>query len=279
LYRLEVDLQAVVDLAGAQVLPDALADADFGLDDLTVTQASGEAAQYLGRERILVPSTAGDGKVLAVFIDRLLPESRVDDIDFEIWTEEVVNQALGMAANPVSAPSNRLARPVKRKEDSMHRRLIGALSIGALLFASLLVAGCGSSSSTTTTTTAAISKAEFVSKGNAICLAGNKKEKAETMAFYKKIGISEKEAPSKAQANELVETVLAPGIQSQIDSVKALGAPSGEEQQVTSALESAQETLNKIKAKPEQLFSNQNPFKATGEQLHALGLTQCASES
>ncbi len=87
LYRLEVDLQAVVDLTGAQVLPDALADADFGLDDLTVTQAIGEAAQYLGREGILVPSAAGDGKVLAVFIDRLLPESRVDDIDFEIWTE------------------------------------------------------------------------------------------------------------------------------------------------------------------------------------------------
>ncbi len=161
----------------------------------------------------------------------------------------------------------------------MHRRLIGPLSVGALLFAGLLVAGCGSSSSsTTTTTTAAISKAEFVAKGNAICAAGTKKEEAGFMAFAKQHGISEKEEPTKAQQAELVETVFAPNIQSQIDSVKALGAPSGEEQQVTSALETAQETLNKVKAKPELAFSEQNPFKATGEQLHALGLTQCAKE-
>lgn len=87
LYRLEVELQAVVDLTGAQTLPGALADVDFGSDNLAVTQAIGEAAQYLGREGILAPSAAGDGKVLAVFIDRLMPESRVDDVDFEVWNE------------------------------------------------------------------------------------------------------------------------------------------------------------------------------------------------
>jgi hypothetical protein len=162
----------------------------------------------------------------------------------------------------------------------MHRRLMGAAPIGALLFAGLLVAGCGSSSSsTTTTTTAAISKAEFVAKGNAICVAGNKREEAEFMAFAKKHGISEKAEPTKAQQTELVETVFAPNIQTQIDSVKALGAPSGEEQKVTSALETAQEALNKVKAKPEIAFSKPSPFKATGEQLHALGLTKCAKET
>lgn len=87
LYRLEVELQAVVDLTGAQAFPEALADVDFGSDNLAATQAIGEAAQYLGREGILAPSAAGDGNVLAVFIDRLMPDSRVDDIDFEVWTE------------------------------------------------------------------------------------------------------------------------------------------------------------------------------------------------
>jgi hypothetical protein len=160
----------------------------------------------------------------------------------------------------------------------MHRRLIGALSVGALLFAGLLVAGCGGGSSSTTTT-AAISKAEFVTKGNAICVAGNKKQEAEFMAFAKEHGISEKEEPTKAQQAELADAVFVPNVQSQIDSVKALGAPSGEEQQVTSALETAQEALNEVKAKPEIAFGKPSPFKATGEQLHALGLTQCAKES
>ncbi|MGA8746320.1 MAG: hypothetical protein WB507_10705 [Solirubrobacterales bacterium] len=160
----------------------------------------------------------------------------------------------------------------------MHRRFMGALPIGALLFAGLLVAGCGSSSGTTTTT-AAISKAEFVAKGNGICAVGNRKQEVEVMAFAKKHGISEKQEPTKAQQSELVDAVFVPSVQSQIDSVKALGAPSGEEQQVTAALESAQEALNEVKAKPELAFTKPSPFKAAGEKLHALGLIQCAKES
>jgi RES domain-containing protein len=84
-YRIEVDLQAVIDLTFPVSLPAPLADLDLSSDELTGTQAVGEAAQYLGREAILAPSAAGEGRVLAVFIDRLLPESRVEDIDFEIW--------------------------------------------------------------------------------------------------------------------------------------------------------------------------------------------------
>jgi hypothetical protein len=160
----------------------------------------------------------------------------------------------------------------------MHRKLMGALPIGALLFAGLLVAGCGSSSSSTTTT-AAITKAEFVAKGNASCVANQKKQQAEITAFVKKLGINEKEEPTKAQQKEIVDSVYVPNVQNQIDYVKGLGAPSGEEQQVTAALDSAQETLNKVKADPELAFAKQSPFKATGEMLHALGLTQCAKNS
>ena len=87
IYRLAVELQAVVDLTHSELLPQVLADIDLISDDLTGTQAIGEAAQYLGREAILAPSAAGQGNVLAVFIDRLLPESRVVDVDFEVWTE------------------------------------------------------------------------------------------------------------------------------------------------------------------------------------------------
>jgi RES domain len=87
LYRIEVDLQAIIDLTEPRALPEGLASLDFRSDNLTTTQAIGEAAQYLGREGILAPSAAGDGKVLAVFIDRLMPDSRVDDVDFEVWNE------------------------------------------------------------------------------------------------------------------------------------------------------------------------------------------------
>jgi hypothetical protein len=160
----------------------------------------------------------------------------------------------------------------------MRRRLICGLSLVAALIVGVCVAGCGSSSSTTTETTAAISKAEFVAMGNAVCVKGEKAQETEINAYVKKHGL-EKKKPTKAQNVELVETVLAPNIQSQIDGVKALGAPSGEEQQVSSALELSQQTLEKIEASPELAFGKENAFAAAGKQLHALGLKECAPNS
>jgi RES domain-containing protein len=87
IYRLEAELQAVLDLTEPAALAPALAELDLSSEDLSATQAVGEAAQYLGREAILAPSATGAGLVLAVFIDRLLPESRVEALDFEEWAE------------------------------------------------------------------------------------------------------------------------------------------------------------------------------------------------
>lgn len=88
IYRLEVELQAVVDMTRPASLTPTLAGLDLSAENLSATQAVGEAAQYLGREAILAPSATGAGLVLAVFIDRLLPESRVEDVDFEEWTKD-----------------------------------------------------------------------------------------------------------------------------------------------------------------------------------------------
>ncbi len=162
----------------------------------------------------------------------------------------------------------------------MRGRMICGLALMAALIVGVCVAGCGSSNSTTTTeTTATITKAEFVAKGNAVCIKGEKAQEAEINAYAKKHGFNENQQPTKAQNAELVETVLVPNIQSQIDGVKALGAPSGEEQQVNSALELSQQTLEKIEANPELAFGKEDPFAAAGKQLHALGLKECAPNS
>lgn len=160
----------------------------------------------------------------------------------------------------------------------MRRRMICGLVLMAALVVGVCVAGCGSSNSTSTETTAAISRAEFVAKGNAVCVKGEKAQEAEINAYVKKHGLTNKK-PSKAQEAELVETVLVPNIQSQINGVKALGAPSGEEQQVSSALELSQQTLEKIEANPELAFGKSDTFAAAGKQLHALGLKECAPNS
>jgi hypothetical protein len=160
----------------------------------------------------------------------------------------------------------------------MRKRLICGLALTAWPIVGICVAGCGSSSSTSTQTTPSISKAEFVAKGNAICVKGEKAQEAETDAYVKKHGLENKK-PTKAEQAEMVKTVFAPNIQSQIDGVRALGAPSGEEQQVESAIEISQQTLDEAKANPSLFFSNENLFAAAGKQLHALGLAACAPNS
>jgi hypothetical protein len=160
----------------------------------------------------------------------------------------------------------------------MRSRTICGLAVIAAFAVGVCVAGCGSSNSTSTETTAAISKAEFVAKGNAVCAKGEKAQEAEINAYVKKHGLESKK-PTTAQQAELVETVLVPNIQSQINGVKALGAPSGEEQQVSSALELSQQTLEKIEANPGLAFGNKDTFAAAGKQLHALGLEKCAANS
>jgi uncharacterized lipoprotein YajG len=161
----------------------------------------------------------------------------------------------------------------------MRRRVICGLALMAALIVGVCVAGCGSSSSSTSTeTTATISKSEFVAKGNAVCVKGEKAQKTEINAYVKKNGL-ETQKPTKAQNVEIAETILVPNIQSQINGVKALGAPSDEEQQVSSALELSQQSLEKIEANPELAFGKKDVFAAAGKQLHALGLKECAPNS
>lgn len=162
----------------------------------------------------------------------------------------------------------------------MRRRLIYGTAMAAVLIVGACVAGCGSSSSTTTTeTTASIDKAEFVKQGNAICSKAEEAQEAEINAYAKEHGLKEEQEPTKAQQTEIAEAVSIPNIQSQINGVKALGAPSGEEQQVSAALEAAQQALDKAKANPTLLFGNEDIFAAAGKQLHALGLKECAPNS
>ena len=157
-------------------------------------------------------------------------------------------------------------------------RLTLGLALVLVLIAAVCVAGCGSSSSTIETT-AALSKAEFLAKGNAVCVKGEKAQNAEVNAYVKENGLANKK-PSAAQEAKMVETIVAPNIQGQIDGVKALAAPSSLEKQVDTAIELAEEGLEEVEANPSKAFGNgPSPFAAAGKELHAVGLTQCAPNS
>jgi len=145
--------------------------------------------------------------------------------------------------------------------------LTGMLILGAG------AAGCGSSNKSTsasTTTIASITKAEFLAKGNAICTQGNQKLGAAQSALPNN--------PSHAQITAFVKSAFGPGIQSQIDEIRALGAPPGEHGTVTSILNVAQTDLSKIESNPALLASGP-PFVDFAKLAHSYGLTACARNS
>jgi hypothetical protein len=150
----------------------------------------------------------------------------------------------------------------------MRRSFHAGLSLLAILSLALAISACGSSSSDTTTT-AALSKSEFLKKGNAICAKGNKQINqvaAQTFTKNKK--------PTSAQLKQFTAQV-APLIQKQIDGVKALGAPAGDSAKVNQVTSEAQAALDKVKNDP-QAFLHGDPFKKANQAAKAYGLNACA---
>jgi hypothetical protein len=172
----------------------------------------------------------------------------------------------------------RLKRTSASRHFPLPSRLTGVVGVAATLAAGLVATGCGGSSSSTakSTTAPALSKAQFLAQGNAICTQGQQKLGAAQKALEKAIG---NHAPTPAQTTAYVNAAFAPSIQSQIDGIRALGAPSGEQATITSMLDIAQTDLDHVKSNPTLLTGNSNPFANFAQLAHSYGLTACAAKS
>src|SRR5262249_31013499 len=143
------------------------------------------------------------------------------------------------------------------KEPHLNKRPFALLA--CLVPFSLIAAGCGSSDNTeTTATTAALTKAQFLKQGNAICAEGNKEINKNFEAFFKKTNLKKNEEPSKAQKEEAAETILIPAIRKDVEGIKALGAPEGEEEQVEEIIDAAEEALETLESEPAEAVEENN---------------------
>lgn len=85
-HRFDLRLQAALDLRSAEAREAVgLTVEVIRAEDPAPCQRVGEAAYSLGLEGIVAPSAAGPGVVLAVFIDRLRPDSIVNATGSEVW--------------------------------------------------------------------------------------------------------------------------------------------------------------------------------------------------
>jgi hypothetical protein len=167
----------------------------------------------------------------------------------------------------------RRKRTLASTDTPLPHKPTGVVVLVATLALGLVVGGCGSSSKSSTSktaTTAALSKPQFLAQGNAICARGNQGFAAADKALGNQ--------PSRAQITTFVTTTFAPDIQTQIDGLRALAAPSSDHATVANMLDVAQTDLNKIKSDPALLASGAG-FAEFAHLAHPYGLTACAAGS
>jgi hypothetical protein len=160
----------------------------------------------------------------------------------------------------------------------MSTRLTGKIAVAAMLAVGLGATGCGgggskstSASSSSSASTPALSKAEFLKRGNAICKRGNDQINAEGKRMFKP-----RTRPTAAQRRQFGESAIAV-IQGEINGVRALPAPAGDQATIKKIADTAQKDLDKVKADPALLTRNGDPFKDANKLANQYGLTACGS--
>jgi len=164
-----------------------------------------------------------------------------------------------------------MIRPV-RPEPTLARKVIpgsgqlGGMAIAGLLVVGLGVAGCGGGSATKSTSTAAITKAEFVAKANAIC---GRADPVLSEAQAKLASLH-----TEAQIAAVVKGTFVPSIEAQITGIRALGVPAGGQATVTSMLTLVQADLTRLESEPTLVATD--VFADFARVAHPYGLTACA---
>ncbi len=159
----------------------------------------------------------------------------------------------------------------------MSKRLI-ALSVGVLGVV-LAAAGCGGDDEEASTSS--ITKAEFIRKADAICKKGDRQVEEKFAAFLKEneelLKTSDvSEAELAAGSAEVAETILIPGARKEMETLRALEAPSGDEDQIEEILDALDESIERSEEDPQAaVMSNLEVFRRPKGLAEEYGLKVC----
>ena len=151
----------------------------------------------------------------------------------------------------------------------MRRRAIGALAAGAAI--ALGAAGCGGSDEegSATENAAALSKEDFIAQADQICTDGDASIDAAGQEQF-----ASGQPTDEELTQFFVDTVL-PTIGDEIDEIRTLGVPEGDEELVTAVLDSAEQAVADATADPESLTGGSDPFAESNKLATAYGLEVC----
>lgn len=147
--------------------------------------------------------------------------------------------------------------------------------------ATLLAVGCGSSgeSAEITVETGSMSKAEFIEKADAICEAARTKFLAQLTRFLKEnksILVGNDLEAKKALLPEILESLLQPNIEGQIEQISALGAPKEYAPEVAKFLNALQDRMDKALENPPGFSTTPTPFVVAENIARRAALKGCS---
>ena len=135
------------------------------------------------------------------------------------------------------------------------------------LVALFAFAGCGGGDDTTQLT-----KAEFTKQANAGC----KEHSKERDELFKKV-TSELDASEVTRADQenLIDEVLLPPFEKDIENLKSLGAPAGDEQQVEEIIKAMEDAIKNVEEKPLVALRTNSQFAEARAAAVKYGLDDC----
>lgn len=147
----------------------------------------------------------------------------------------------------------------------------------ALIAASVLVAGCGGSGDDASGSGVALTKAQYITKANAICDKGSKATVDGYDAFYNKYPVAQGQQLTKAQETELVRVVIIPNVGNQARQLEELPAPEGDEAEVAAFVGTLNEAVETLESDPLAFYKPEasNPLLPAAEAAGAYGLSHC----
>jgi hypothetical protein len=147
----------------------------------------------------------------------------------------------------------------------------------AVLFGSLVIAGCGGGSSQSASTTT-ITKEQWVHKAFAICKRLGHEQQRQHYAFERAHGMDVGE-PGQREREKLNTVFVMPFVERKIDALRALPVPEGEQAKIDQILKSMEEGIRVSKAHPDWLAAPTQahpiPFTKTAELTAAYGIWDC----
>lgn len=151
----------------------------------------------------------------------------------------------------------------------MKSGLVAALA--ALLAVALVIAGCGGGGD------AELSKAEVIEKGDAICKTSSRQIEDEAEKFAEDNDIDTGN-PTKKQQEEVIETVVAPGLRSEAEELEGLGAPREGAKQLETTLAALNTGIDKLESEPGLLLGDKNPLGKASTLAGEFGFEACGQE-